>query len=232
MISKSILPLIDFHTHIDRGQPLAVPENVIRIVSVPAAEADLDLPENCFATLEQHPWNGELWNGNFARLAGSSRFIGIGEVGLDRLKGKLPLAAQIDIFNQATMLAEALNKPLTIHCVKCFSELLQSYKSLKWQIPTIIHYFCGKLELARQLWRDTHFVLSLPPKIYCQQNLLDFLREHPEYLHRIVLETDDPHNGNIGEHYRTMANLLDIKTESLQQLMAEQFERLFNGRII
>ena len=62
--------------------------------------------------------------------------------------------------------------------------------------------------------------------------LLDFLREHPEYLHRIVLETDNPHNGNIGEHYRTMADLLGIKAESLQQLMAEQFERLFNGRII
>ena len=232
MSAAAAYPLIDFHTHLDRQNPLIVPENVVRIISVPIAEAELPLPERCTATLELHPWSGEEWNPQFAKLARQPEFAGIGEVGLDRLKGKLPLAEQISIFSSAACLAQELNKPLIIHCVKCFSELLQLYKSLKWQVPTVIHYFCGKLELAQQLWRDTHFVLSLPPKIYCQQKLLDFLRDNAAYHHRFVLETDDPHQGNIEQHYRIMANALDMELETLQKLMTEQFERLFHGRTI
>ena len=229
MSSCAAYPVIDFHTHIDRNAPLIVSANTVRVVSVPAAEADLELPDNCIATLELHPWGGAIWSDSFGELARRKKFAGIGEVGLDRLKGKLPLDEQMLIFSNAAKLAQTLNKPLTVHCVKCFSELLQIYKSQKWQVPTIIHYFCGKLELAQQFWRDTHFVLSLPPKIYCQQKLLDFLQDHREYHTRIVLETDDPHHGNIEEHYRIMAKALDIEFEALQKLMAEQFERLYNA---
>lgn len=232
MSSCTAYPVIDFHTHFDRANPLIVPENTIRVVSVPVAEVDLELPAGCIATLELHPWSGATWSSEFAAAAPRKEFAGIGEVGLDRLKGKLPLAEQMSIFSNAAELAKSLNKPLTIHCVKCFSELLQLYKSIKWQVPTIIHYFCGKLELAQQLWRDTHFVLSLPPKIYCQQSLLDFLRDNPEYRTRIVLETDDPHHGDIEAHYRIMAQKFDIEFETLQKLMSEQFERLFNVRNI
>ena len=229
MSSCTAYPVIDFHTHFDRANPLIVPENTIRVVSVPLAEAGLELPTGCIATLELHPWSGANWSSEFAAAARRKEFAGIGEVGLDRLKGKLPLAEQMSIFSNAAELAKSLNKPLTI---QCFSELLQLYKSIKWQVPTIIHYFCGKLELAQQLWRDTHFVLSLPPKIYCQQSLLDFLRDNPEYHTRIVLETDDPHHGDTEAHYRIMAQKLDIEFETLQKLMSEQFERLFNVRYI
>ena len=229
MTVSQVCPTVDFHTHLDRQQPLSVSKYVVRIISVPLSEAALMLPENCFATLELHPWQGDPWSEEFAKTAENSRFTGIGEVGLDRLKGKLPLTEQMAIFSQTATLAQELNKPLFIHCVKCFSELLQIYKTLKWQVPTVIHYFCGKLELAEQLWRTTHFILSLPPKIYAQKPLLDFLKEHKEFLHRIVLETDDPTAGDIEEHYRLMAEKLDIGLPELQEFMYKQFERLCNN---
>ncbi|MBE6402365.1 MAG: TatD family deoxyribonuclease [Lentisphaerae bacterium] len=224
-----ICPTVDFHTHLDRQQPLQVPSDTVRIISVPQAEAALPLPENCFATLELHPWHGQDWSGSFAELAQESRFIGIGEVGLDRIKGKLALPEQMLIFSRTANLAQSLNKPLVIHCVKCFSELLHLYKNLKWQVPTIIHYFCGRLELAQQLWQDTHFILSLPPKIYVQTKLLDFLRDNPQYHHRIVLETDDPSSGNIQQHYQNMANALNVSLPQLTELMNEQFERVYHA---
>lgn len=224
-----ICPTVDFHTHLDRQHPLEVPADTVRIISVPQAEAALPLPEKCFATLELHPWLGAMWSESFAELAKDSRFIGIGEVGLDRLKGKLSIAEQMLILSHAANLAQKLNKPLTIHCVKCFSELLNIYKNIKWQVPTIIHYFCGKLELAQQLWQDTHFILSLPPKITVQTRLLEFLRANPQYHNRIVLETDDPVSGDIHEHYKTMANALDLSLPQLTQLMAEQFERVYHA---
>ena len=222
-------PTVDFHTHLNWQQPLKLPSDTVRIISVPLDEAALPLPENCLATLELHPWNGEMWSDRFAELARESRFIGIGEVGLDRLKGKLDLSEQMRIFSTAANLAQNLNKPLTIHCVKCFSELLNLYKNIKWQVPTIIHYFCGKLELAQQLWQDTHFILSLPPKIVVQTRLLEFLRNNPQYHHRIVLETDDPVSGDIHKHYKTMANTLNLSLPQLTELMSEQFERVYHA---
>ena len=225
----TLLPTVDFHTHFDRQQPLTVAGNVVRIVSVPLADADLPLPENCFATLEHHPWHGSSWNNEFAVTARDKRFIGIGEAGLDRMKGKLPLPEQIKEFTCAINLAEAVNKPLTIHCVKCFSELLELYKRIKWQVPTVIHYYCSNLALARQLWDHTPFLLSLPPKISDQPQLLDFLRGNPDYLRRIVLETDDPHHGDIESHYRFMAQKMDLEFSALQKIMLEQFERLYHA---
>ena len=223
---------IDFHTHIDRNAPLAAAENVVRIVSTPLNEADLP-PENAVLyTLELHPWFGNTVESCFERLAALEKFSGIGEVGLDRLRGKLPLDEQITVLEQAVLLAEKLQKPLTIHCVKCFSELLQLYKKLSWRVPTAIHYYRGNLAQAQQLWQHTHFILSLPPAIYNQHELLEFLRNNPEYLQRIVLETDDPHHGDIIKHYQTMAQLLKLEVGSLQQIIQQNVERFYHVGIV
>lgn len=216
---------VDFHTHIDRESPLSFPENVLRIVSTPLNETAFTPEYNVIRTLELHPWNGLAFSAEFARAAADSKFAGIGEVGLDRIRGKLPLAQQIAIFRQTVELACALNKPLTVHCVKCFSELLELYKNIRWQVPTIIHYFRNKLPLAQQLLEHTNFYLSLPPGV--PDEVLDFLRNNPEYLSRIVLETDDPH-GDIITHYQNIAGKLDMSFNSLQQFMYQQYLRIYH----
>ena len=223
---------IDFHTHYDRQRPLKnSAENILRIVSVPLAESHLPLEENIFPTLELHPWHGEDFSMLYEETAADKKFIGIGEVGLDRLRGKRELAEQINIFEQTALLAENLNKPLTVHCVKCFSEILELYKRLQWQVPTIIHYFRGNLALAQQLWQHTHFVLSLPPAIYTRHDVLKYLQDNPALLERVVLETDDPHNGDIAAHYRRMAQELALKEEYLQDIMQLNLERIYHAGI-
>ena len=219
---------IDFHTHLNINDPLPVPENVLRVLSVPLEQALLPVPHNTVKTLELHPWQGADYTSEFASAAAGISFAGIGEVGLDRLKGKLPLPEQINIFTQTALLAEDLQKPLTIHCVKCFSELLAVYKKLRWKTPTVIHYFRSNLQLAQQLWQHTDFILSLPPVIVQQPQLLEFLRQNPGYLQRIVLETDDPDAGDIIRHYHNIAGILSVKTGDLQKIMQEQFERLYH----
>ena len=219
---------VDFHTHYDWQSPVCCPENVCRIISTPLAEADRPLPGNVLQTLELHPWDGNSWSQEFEHTALNGKFSGIGEVGLDRLRGKLPLNEQLLILRKACEFAAVHQKTLTIHCVKCFSELLELYKQIRWQTPTIIHYFRSNLPLARQLWEHTHFTLSLPPAALTQQELWDFLRDHREYQSRIVLETDDPHHGDIEAHYRQSAAQLEITFEQLQKLMQMQLRSLYN----
>lgn len=216
---------VDFHTHTDRKSPLPFQENVLRIVSTPISEAAAAPQPGIVQTLELHPWSGDKFTPEFAALAQDERFIGIGEVGLDRLRGKLPLEEQISTFLQTVEAAGKLHKPLTIHCVKCYSELLELYKKKRWHVPTVIHYFCSKLPLARQLWEQTPFYLSLPPCVPPQ--ILEFLQHNPEYRSRIVLETDDP-TGDIIQHYRYVAGKLGLTFDELQALMYQQFLRIYH----
>ena len=221
---------VDFHTHLNWQSPLAVSEEIIRIVSTPLARINDPVPENTVQTLELHPWDGAVFSEEFRQSARDKRFIGIGEVGLDRIKGALPMEQQQEIFEAAAHLAQSLHKPLTVHCVKAFSELLNSYKKIRWSVPTVIHYFRGNLALAQQLWEHTDFILSLPPAVFTQTKLLDHLRSNHALLKRIVLETDDPDSGDIEQHYCNIAEALGMKFTDLQKIMFEQYLRLYNGK--
>ena len=221
---------VDFHTHLNWQSPLAVSGSVIRIVSTPLAHINDPVPANTVQTLELHPWDGAIFGEEFVQTSPNKRFAGIGEVGLDRIKGALPMEQQQEIFEAAAHLAQSLQKPLTVHCVKAFSELLNSYKKIRWSVPTVIHYFRGNLALAQQLWEHTDFILSLPPAVFTQKSLLDHLRGNHALLNRIVLETDDPDSGDIVQHYRNMAQALDLEFTDLQKIMFEQYLRVYNGK--
>lgn len=222
---------IDFHTHWSCQVKSDIPPEVLMIISTPLAEINTIQPDSTRRTLELHPWQGESYTSGFEKAAESPEIIGIGEAGLDRLRGALPLDEQLDIFRKTALLAEKLQKPLTVHCVKCFSELLAVNKELRLTIPLIVHYFRGSIEQAKQLWQHKNIVLSLPPAIYTRTDVLDFLRNNPEYLQRIVLETDDPENGDIVQHYHRIADLLKLEMQTLQKLMMQQFELIYGKKI-
>lgn len=77
----------------------------------------------------------------------------IGEAGLDKMT-PTPLSLQEEVFIQQILLAEELEKPLIIHCVKAWQELAGIKKKMNPRMPWIIHGFRGKAELARQLLRQ------------------------------------------------------------------------------
>ncbi len=226
MSSDSIC--IDFHTHEDALRTDSAPggPSIFRIVSTPWSERLRPVGDRLRRTLELHPWNGEAWSAGFEHDARDARFVGIGEVGLDRNRGKLPLPEQLAIFKQAVRLADSLNKPLVLHCVGCFAELLETAKRQPWQVPTLLHYFHGKPALAEQLLRHENWFLSLPPAAVQSRALLEWLRKNPVRLERIVLETDDP-AGDIVEHYRIMAGELGVTEAELTLRMNRQLEKIF-----
>lgn len=77
----------------------------------------------------------------------------IGEAGLDKTI-QISLTLQEDVFIRQVLLAEELEKPLIIHCVKAWPELAAIKKKMNPRMPWIIHGFRGKAELARQLLRQ------------------------------------------------------------------------------
>lgn len=149
------MSLIDLHTH--------RPDATDAVISLPPGCVELFVASNPAASVSTgtHPWSsGEDADfGLLERVAALPQVVAIGEAGLDRLRGA-PIDRQIEIFRQNTALSERLRKPLVIHCVRAWSELMGVYRALRPSMPWAIHGFRGRPELARQLLQHG-FYLSL-----------------------------------------------------------------------
>lgn len=114
-----------------------------------------------------HPWDtsradlSELMK-RVEEKARDHRIVMIGETGLDRLRGA-SAEIQMEYTRLHAMLAENTGKPLLLHVVHGFNEIIQLHKSMRPSVPWIIHGFRGKPELARQLLREG-FHISLGEK--------------------------------------------------------------------
>lgn len=100
-----------------------------------------------------HPWYSEDSENQMLYLkeiVSNPRIVAIGETGLDKLKGPA-YDIQIPVFKEHITLSEKLKKPLIIHCVKAWEELIQIRQKCNPSQPWIIHGYRGKPELTKRL---------------------------------------------------------------------------------
>ncbi len=100
-----------------------------------------------------HPWLSDKSEESFARLkeiAEDSDVVAIGEIGLDKLQGP-DITTQIAVFRKQIKLATDVRKPIIIHCVKAWDEMIALYKEYKTDVPWIIHGYRGNPEQTKQL---------------------------------------------------------------------------------
>ena len=104
-----------------------------------------------------HPWHiNDNWKSEFtaiAEYAKADNVVAIGECGLDTMKSPATIELQEEILKAHILLAEELQKPLIIHCVKAYDRLIALHKELKPQQAWILHGFRGKPQQAVQLIR-------------------------------------------------------------------------------
>lgn len=143
----------------------------------------------------------------------------IGEAGLDKLH-EAPLERQLYLFEQQALLAEELHKPLIIHCVKAWSELLALRKKIRPLSPWLIHGFRGKRELAEQLLKENIY-LSFSEQFQSAALQITW----PSHL---FLETDES-KLDIQEIYEKAAAALSVPTEMLMEQIEQNFSLLFSG---
>ncbi|HPF94489.1 MAG TPA: TatD family hydrolase, partial [Tenuifilaceae bacterium] len=116
--------LINFHTH--------TPSSIEKVLSVVSLEPKQFKPEaitqssNQFATVGFHPWSIADGSPNYDELSKmlmSCKTIGLGEVGLDKLKGP-KLKFQFKLFKKQLKIAEKLSKPVIVHWFKAWNEII------------------------------------------------------------------------------------------------------------
>lgn len=90
-----------------------------------------------------HPWyiyNVKEQMDGLRGLASGPEVVAIGEAGLDTL-AESPMDLQKEVFLAQADLAEETHKPLIIHCVKAWADLIACKKAVKPEMPWIIHGF-------------------------------------------------------------------------------------------
>lgn len=104
-----------------------------------------------------HPWHTDTTDdeldkalATLSAAAADPRVVAIGEAGLDALRGA-DADTQERIFTAQIQIAERLQLPLIIHCVRRYGRLMELHKQLRPTTQWVIHGFRGKAELARQL---------------------------------------------------------------------------------
>ena len=150
-----MFPCSDIHTH-DKSRTDA-------IINIYPNE---EIIEGAYHSVGIHPWHTVDIDSStiekLSTLTAHPQVVAIGETGLDALKGA-SIEKQIEIFKLHVSLSEKYQKPLIIHCVKCFNEIIELKKTLHSTMPWIIHGFRGKPQLAQQLL-DNGFYISLGEK--------------------------------------------------------------------
>ncbi|MDR1403721.1 MAG: TatD family hydrolase [Tannerellaceae bacterium] len=183
-------------------------------------EEDIEEKKAGFLSVGVHPWYIEdvaIQMKQLQSLAILPNVVAIGEAGLDRLTDT-PLAIQQDVFARQAYLAEELQKPFIIHCVKAWEELMAIKKQIKPETAWIIHGFRGKPDLAGQLTRHD-FRLSFGK--YFNPGSLQ--RAYPRH---IFTETDDQEI-SIRIVYRQIASALHITEEELGKQIQKNVKSLF-----
>lgn len=142
--------------------------------------------------------------------------VAVGEAGIDRLRGG-QMELQLEVFEIQARLAAEMKKPLIVHCVKAFDEVIRLHKTRFPHEPWVIHAFRGKPEQARQLLRE-EFFLSFGEHFNDEA-----LRLCPP--DRLFIESDESTIG-IDTLYARAAILRDIAAEELKKQVSKNIKSL------
>jgi len=154
-----------------------------------------------------HPWESE--NATLRQLdllekyCSRNEIVAIGETGLDALRGG-ELEKQKILFKKHIELSEKHQKPLIIHAVKTFGELIAIHKNIRPAMPWILHGFRGKPQQAIELIKRG-FYISLGEKfnretatIIPEERLLFESDESSLSINEIIKRINDVRNKNRG----------------------------------
>ncbi len=181
-------------------------------------------------SLGLHPWNikPDGFEGQISiieKYVGDDQIVAIGEMGLDKF-AESSLNLQKDIFRRQALIANRYGKPVIVHCVKAFGELLGMDKDINDHTPWIIHGFKGSAELGMQLINKGIY-LSFGNAFFHHEKTAKCLEEIPiEYC---FLETDDE-DVCIEDVYQKAAEIKNVPVEQLAASMEKNLKAVFSDK--
>lgn len=218
---------IDIHTHQNNCDTTF--SQSIKNVSLP----NRHIPSENSISIGYHPWfigNHSLseMKVKLDQIVNSDNVFAIGECGLDRsIESSIDL--QIPVFLLHLSIAEQFRKPIIVHCVKAYSDLLEILKNKKISIPIILHGFNANTQMVSQLLKhDIYF--SFGKSLFgIEQKITNTIHSVP--LNRLFLETDESAY-SIEKIYLRAAELLNISSDELKGHVYRNFKHVFKNGLV
>ena len=217
------MQFFNLHTHKFSNNP-----TTLELVNQYPWEFDAAIPNYSIGI---HPWYI-----NESRLESDLKIIeeklqlkqclALGECGLDK-RIEIPMATQIAVFEKQIALAEKYQKPLVLHLVAAFDELIAIKNRLQISVPIIIHGFSKNQQVAKQLI-DNGLYLSFGKYLLRNPELESVFQSIPN--DRFFLETDTIEE-TLQEVYILAAKYKNIPIEDLKEIVNSNFNSVFKSNI-
>ena len=213
------MQFFNLHTHKFTGNA-----DILELVNQYPWEFDATIPNYSIGI---HPWHI-----NENRLASDLKTIeekldlneclALGECGLDK-RIEVPLALQIEVFEKQIALAEQYQKPLVLHLVAAYQELIEIKNRLQISVPIIIHGFSKNEQIAKQLIGNG-FYLSFGKYLLRNPELESVFQSIPN--DKFFLETDTIEE-TLEDVYQLAAKYKNITLEALQAQIDNNYLAVF-----
>ena len=214
---------LNLHTHKFTNNP-----SILELVNQYPWEFDNAIPQYSIGI---HPWyiNEERLTSDLKTIEEKlslKQCLALGECGLDK-RIDIPMWLQIEVFEKQIALAEQYQKPLVLHLVAAFDELIEIKKRLKISVPIIIHGFSKNEQVAKQLIANG-FYLSFGKYLLRNPELIEVFQALPN--DKFFLETDTIEE-TLEEVYELAAQYKGMTLEEMQMQVGENWEKVFKLKI-
>ncbi len=214
---------IDIHTHGAKPVPGLFSVEVLMAHEERIPEKTMGLA----FTYGIHPWYLDESNHNrlltsLIKTVTNPLIIAVGEAGFDKIKGP-SMDLQRKTFEEQVIIAEELKKPVVIHCVRAWDELLRAHKKLNPKLPWLVHGFKGNKDLAMQLISKGMYI-SFWFEFILKPESSELVKSLPQ--ERMFLETDGA-DIDIRDIYNKVSGDLGMKGDKLKKLIFSNFIDFF-----
>lgn len=213
------MDFFNFHTHQFTNQ-----SDILELVNQYPQEFDASIP---YYSIGIHPWyikEDRLENDLriIEEKLQTKNCLALGECGLDK-RVEIPVELQIQVFEKQLILAEKYQKPVVIHCVAAFQEIIAIKKKMKISVPMIVHGFSKNNQVAEQLI-TAGFYISFGKYLLQNPSLKEVFLNIPN--DRFFLETDTIEEG-IQQVYDLAAIYKNSTLRELKEIIERNYKEVF-----
>lgn len=219
-----MLPYLDIHTH---ARPRR--DDVVAVENVLVADVHTIHPSHSHLySVGIHPMYiiGGMIEQHLELVEAAAQHdnvIAIGEAGFDA-RSVSDMEQQRRVFLRQAEIAERFAKPVIIHCVHAYNEVVAAKRNAKPRMTWIVHGFTKHPKLAQELLSHGLALSFGAALLDNRSHAADVLRQTPR--ERIFLETDTS-SCSIDDVYARAAVILEMNTEAVKELIMNNYQRTF-----
>ncbi|MFO7869390.1 MAG: TatD family hydrolase [Bacteroidales bacterium] len=210
---------VDIHTHF-----LSLHSQTIELLQLSGDECfSEDKPR--FFSCGIHPWESAEKDvvkrcADIESIASAQACMCVGECGIDRACS-VPVDIQMRVCEWQMHIAQTYSKPLIIHCVRAYSDILHLLKKNTITVPVIFHDFNGnETQVTQLLAYNSYF--SFGESLFRRSSQKFKLQYVPHEC--LFLETDDSLL-HIEDVYQFVASHFALPLADLQKIIYDNFKR-------